>query len=222
MLSPAACGVLFDLDGVIVDSKAAHEAAFARLGEDAGYAFSHETFVRIFGMHNTDIFPILFGHALPPEEIDALSARKEALVRELLRGRVQILPGVQALLPALKAAGFRLAIGTSTHRENVTLILHELGLADCFDAIASAEDVQRGKPDPQVFLIAARRLGLPPARCVVVEDAVAGVQAAHAGGMAALAVTTNHAREALAAAERVVDSLEEVGPEDFLALITAA
>lgn len=212
-------GVLFDLDGVIVDSKAAHEAAFARLGEDAGYAFSHETFTRIFGMHNNDIFPILCGRALPQAEIDALAERKEAIVREMIRGRVQALPGVSALIPALQQAGFRLAIGTSTPRANVELILRELALAEYFDAISSAEDVQRGKPDPQVFLIAAERVGVPPARCVVVEDAVAGVQAAHHGGMAALAVTTNHSREALRAAERVVDSLAEVGPEDFLALV---
>ncbi len=99
------------------------------------------------------------------------------------------------------------------------LILSELHLHRYFTAIVSAEDVTRGKPDPQVFLLAAERLQLPPAHCVVVEDAVAGVQAALRGGMRALAVTTNHSREDLSAATRVVDSLAEVSPADFLALL---
>jgi len=211
--------VLFDLDGVIVDSKEAHFLAFKQLGEEVGYPFTRETFTKIFGRHNNDIFPILFGHPLPQERIDELGDRKEAIVRDLIRGHVEPLPGVATLIPALRAAGFHLAIGTSTPLANVELILGELGLRNYFQVIVSAEDVTRGKPNPQVFLLGAERLGIPPACCVVVEDAVAGVQAAHNGGMKALAVTTNHSREALSRAECVVDSLEEVGPADFLALL---
>lgn len=221
MLSTAQCAVLFDLDGVIVDTKDAHFTSFARLGEEAGFTISAEQFKHVFGRHNTDIFPLLYGHPLSAEEIVRLSARKEAIFRDLIRGRVQALPGVKTLLPALKAAGFHLAIGTSTPRENVELILGELGLQGIFQQIVSADDVTKGKPDPQVFLLGAERLGIPPAHCVVVEDAVAGVQAALSGGMKALAVTTNHARQQLQAATRVVDSLAEVTPADFLALLNA-
>jgi beta-phosphoglucomutase len=219
MLSPDQCAVLFDLDGVIVDSKEAHFQAFKQLGEEVGYDFTHDTFTKIFGRHNNDIFPILFGSPLPQERIDELADRKEDIVRDLIRGKVEALPGVAALIPALQEAGFHLAIGTSTPLPNVELILGELGLREYFQQIVSAEDVTEGKPHPQVFLLGAERLGIPPERCVVVEDAVAGVQAAHNGGMKALAVTTNHPREALGKAERVVDSLEEVGPEDFLRLM---
>lgn len=221
MLSPDQCAVLFDLDGVIVDSKEAHFLAFKQFGEEAGYDFTRETFTHIFGMHNNEIFPILFGRPLPQEEIDRMAERKEAIVREMIRGHVTALPGAVALVRALWRAGFHLAVGTSTPRANVELILGELGLREEFQAIISAEDVREGKPNPQVFLLGAEALGIPPKRCVVVEDAVAGVQAAHNGGMKVLAVTTNHSREALREAERVVDSLEEVGPEDFLALLGA-
>ncbi|HOF86905.1 MAG TPA: HAD family phosphatase [Armatimonadota bacterium] len=219
MLTPAQCAVLFDNDGVIVDTAEGHFQSFAALGEEEGYTITREQFAGLFGRHNRDIFPILLGHPLPEEDIARLADRKEALFRELVTGRITALPGVLTLLPALKAAGFHVAMGTSTPRANVDLILGALGLAACFDAIVSAEDVTRGKPDPQVFLLGADRLGMPPAHCVVVEDAVAGVQAAKAGGMKALAVTTNHPREALAQADRVVDSLAEVGPEDFLVLL---
>lgn len=221
MLSPDQCAVLFDLDGVIVDSKEAHFLAFQRFGEEAGYDFTRETFTHIFGMHNNAIFPIVFGHPLPQEEIDKMAERKETIVREMIRGHVAALPGAKALVRTLHEAGFHLAIGTSTPLANVELILGELGLREYFQAIISAENVKEGKPHPQVFLLGAQVLGIPPERCVVVEDAVAGVQAAHNGGMKALAVTTNHSREALSHAERVVDSLEEVRPQDFLRLIEA-
>jgi len=221
MLSPAQCAVLFDLDGVIVDSKEAHFLAFRQLGEEVGYPCTRETFTHIFGMHNNEIFPFLFGHPLPQTRITELADRKEAIVREIMRGHVQALPGARALVHALRDAGFHLAIGTSTPLANVELILGELGQREYFQVIVSAEDVTEGKPNPQVFLLGAERLGVSPDRCVVIEDAVAGVQAARNGGMKALAVTTNHSREALSKAERVVDSLEEVEPSDFLALLQA-
>jgi beta-phosphoglucomutase len=219
MRTPAACGIIFDLDGVIVDTAAGHFASFVRLGEEAGFAMSREQFTALFGRHNNDIFPILYRHPLSPEQLASLQQRKEEIFREIVRGQLQALPGVPQLIPALAARGFHLAIGSSTPRENIDLVLDELRLADCFQAIAGGDDVTRGKPDPQVFLIAAERLGIAPAHCVVVEDAVAGVQAALSGGMKALAVTTNHPREALAHAHRVVDSLAEVTPDDFLRLL---
>lgn len=219
MLSAAECAVLFDLDGVIVDTRESHFASFRQLGHEVGYTISDEQFTHQFGRQNRDIFPELFGHLLSEERIAVLADRKEAIFRDLVRGRVTALPGVRVLLPALRVAGFHVAIGTSTPRENVDLILGELGLQEYFQAIIAAEEVRRGKPDPQVFLLGAARLGIPPAHCVVVEDAIAGVDAALRGGMKALAVTTNHARQALAHATRVVDSLAEVGPADFLAML---
>lgn len=212
-------GVLFDLDGVIVDTKAAHLASFTQLGEEEGYVMTPEIFKGIFGRHNSDIFPILYGHALPAERVDWLSDRKEAIFRDTIRGRITALPGVADLLPALQAAGIPMAIGTSTPRANVDMILGDLDFTGYFTGIVSAENVTKGKPDPQVFLLAAEVVHRPPARCVVVEDAVAGVHAALAGGMKALAVTTNHTRAALHEATRIVDSLAEVGPEDFVAMV---
>jgi len=222
MLSPASCGVIFDLDGVLVNSTEEHFRSFERLGKEAGYTITREQFRGLFGRHNDDIFPILFGHPLPAEELARLANHKEAIFREMLYGNVTPLPGVHALLSSLHNVGFHLALGTSTPRANVDLIFDALGLIDLFEVIVSAEDVTRGKPDPQVFLLAAERIGISPTRCVVVEDAIAGVYAAKNGGMLALAVTTNHTHEALtmAQADYVVDSLAEVSPMDFIALLS--
>ncbi|HEY3379635.1 MAG TPA: HAD-IA family hydrolase [Armatimonadota bacterium] len=221
MISASDCAVIFDLDGVIVDTKAAHKAAFLQLGDEVGYSMTDEQFRHAFGRRNEEIFPYLYGQPLPPERVAWLADRKEAIFRDLVRGKVQALPGVPKLLPALRDAGFHLAIGTSTPRANVDLILDALQIAALFETIVSAENVTKGKPDPQVFCLGAERLGIPPARCVVVEDAIAGVQAARRGGMKALGVTTNHERESLHEANRVVDSLAEVTPTDFLAMLTA-
>lgn len=219
MYSASSCAVIFDLDGVIVDSKDAHYASFVQLGHEAGYPFTEQQFRDTFGRRNEEIFPLLYGRPLPEAQVRELAERKEAIFRDMVRGRVLPLPGVVALLAGLAQAGFHRALGTSTPRENVTLILRDLQLESYFEAIVSAEDVTKGKPDPQVFCLGAARLGIAPARCVVVEDAVAGVAAALNGGMKALAVTTNHPRASLCAAHRVVDSLAEVGAEDLLAMI---
>src|SRR5207253_6858178 len=120
--------------------------------------------------------------------IDDLGTRKEDRYKAAARQGVALLPGAGELLEGLRAAGFRQAIGSSAPRGNIDLILELTGSARFFDAISSAEDTQRGKPDPQVFLVAANKLRAPPSRCVVMEDAVAGVQAARAGGMKCIGV----------------------------------
>ena len=212
-------GVIFDLDGVLVDSSRLHWESWQRVGAERGFEMSEELFWETFGMPNSLIFERLFGKPLPPEEAQELSERKEEIYRKLAAGRLKPLPGAVELLGALKDAGFRIALGSSTPMSNIRVILDAVGVRPFFDAIVCADDVTRGKPDPEVFLKAAERLGLPPARCVVVEDAVVGIQAAKAAGARCLAITTTHPREKLSEADRVVDSLEEVSPADFDALL---
>ena len=132
-------------------------------------------------------------------------------------------PSVHGLLESLAAAGFKQAIGSSAPRANVDLILDLTKTAGLFAAMSTSEDTQRGKPDPQVFLVAAERLGVAPERCVVFEDAVAGVQAARAGGMRCIAVSFvgHHSEESLrqAGADRVVDTLAEVSVQQVVQLL---
>ncbi|HJZ49223.1 MAG TPA: HAD family phosphatase, partial [Roseiflexaceae bacterium] len=125
---------------------------------------------------------------------------------------ITLLPGVGRWLKRLKSDGWRQAIASAAPRLNVEAIMAALGIEDYFDAITSAEDVQRGKPDPQVFLIAAERVGVPPPRCVVVEDAPAGIEGAHRAGMRAIGVRSSHPE---LKADIVVDTLAEL-PDDAL------
>lgn len=206
--------VIFDFDGVVIDSHDAHGRSWFALAGELGHDLSHETFVSTFGQRNESILPFLgWANEGDGERIQLLGDRKESLYRDILRAEgIEPLPGVVALLNDLKANGIPCAIGTSTPRANVECVLEITGLAGYFADIAASEDVSRGKPDPEVFLKAAAKLGADPAACVVIEDAQVGLRAAKAAGMKALGVTTTHPAESLApeTPDRIVASLEEV------------
>jgi HAD superfamily hydrolase (TIGR01509 family) len=210
-----AVGVLFDLDGVIVDSREHHMAAWEIWAREHAPHAPANHFLESFGKRNDAIIGELF-EGISPEELDRLADKKEALFRKRARGNLVLLPGVLELLDALDEAGVPRAIVTSTPRPNLDLILETLALEGRFQALVSAEDTQRGKPDPEGFLLAAARLGVSPERCVVVEDAPAGLEAAKAGGMRAIGVTTTRPAPDLAAADLVVDSLSEEDVREFI------
>jgi beta-phosphoglucomutase family hydrolase len=206
--------VLFDFDGVVIDSHEAHGRSWFALAAELGHELAQETFHATFGQRNESILPLL-GWAKEDDKprIQLLGDRKESLYREILKAEgIEPLPGVAGLLRDLKANGIPCAIGTSTPRLNVECVLELTGLAGYFNDIAASEDVSRGKPDPEVFLKAAAKLGTDPACCVVIEDAQVGIRAARAGGMKSIAVTTTHPAESLAPEnpDRIVASLEEI------------
>ena len=197
---PPRCLAIFDHDGVLVDSLAMHSAAWVELGRRVDLPIDDAFVRRTFGMTNPSIFA-----AMPGPPIDAGKAKeyadlKESCYRDLARGHIALMPGVRELLDGLTAAGVTLAIGSSGVRPNLNLTVEEAGLAGRFAAIASLEDITRGKPDPEVFLVAAARCGVVPGRCVVFEDAPVGISAAKAAGMRAVGVGTTHPLADLTAA----------------------
>ncbi|MCC6418413.1 MAG: HAD family phosphatase [Gemmataceae bacterium] len=206
--------VLWDMDGTLVDTGELHFAAWQRLLRDCGRPFTRADFAATFGLRNPEILRILFGDGLDERTAAELGDRKEEFYRAAAAAGVDLLPGVRPLLEALHAAGIRQAIGSSAPRANLDLILRLTNTERFFGTVVAMEDTQRGKPDPQVFQVGAARLGVPPERCVVIEDAVAGVQAAKAGGMKCIAVNFvgHHPEEKLraAGADLVVPSLEDV------------
>ncbi|MFA0752862.1 MAG: hypothetical protein IMHGJWDQ_000626 [Candidatus Fervidibacter sp.] len=211
---------LFDLDGVLVDSSLFHYESWVRLGEEVGFTMTPEFFRQTFGQRNDAIIKQLMPNATD-EQIAQWGERKEALYREVAQGRLKPLPGAMELLHGLKKLGFKLALASSTPRVNIAFAMEQLSVGELFDTFVGAEDVARGKPDPEVFLTAARRLDVPPERCVVFEDAIAGVIAAKRGGMKCVAVTTTNPRRALAeaGADVVVDSLAELTVEQIAELV---
>jgi beta-phosphoglucomutase len=213
----AAFGVIFDMDGVLVDSADAHWRSWQVLGQRNGVQVREKHFSQTFGRQNRDIIPIFFGYVASSEAL-RLAEAKEEIYRDLIRERPPLVPGAGELIRNLHSTGARLAIGSSGPRANIELVVSALGVGSCFDALICAEDVTRGKPDPQVFLLSASRIGLPPARCVVVEDAPSGVAAAKAAGAKCAAVMMHHDRAALADADHVVERLADLKPEQLRAL----
>ncbi len=212
-------GVIFDLDGVLIDSGWAHKQAWFDLAEKEGYKMSDEFFSDTFGMQNVQIIPMLVGRDLPIEEIDRLSDWKEQRYRDLMSVKLELSPGAERLLRELKDNGFLLAIGSSAPKDNLELIFQCLRLDSYIDACVTKEDVIKGKPAPDTFLKAAQRLSLQPQNCIVVEDAVHGVEAAKTAGMFVIALTTTRDRADLLEADIIVNSLDELEAVNFVGLL---
>ena len=209
--TPAAWGAIFDWDGVIIDSSRQHEESWERLAREVGKGLPEGHFKAGFGRKNEFIIAEILRWSDEPEEVRRLSLRKEALYREIVREKgLEPLPGVRTWLERLAAAGVPCVIGSSTHRENIEVALDMLGLRGFFREIVSAEDVSHGKPDPEVFLRAAAKMGMAPERCVVFEDAHVGIEAARRAGMRVIAVATTNALDALRKADMAVERLDEL------------
>lgn len=227
MMSPSAqprLAVIFDMDGVLIDSYRAHFESWRIVAAEEGLHITEEQFSRTFGRTSREIIAALWGDRTPGDErIRELDDRKEAAFRDLIRDNFPIMPGAPELLDALHGEGFGVAIGSSGPPENVALTVEKLGRRHVFGAIITGKDVTRGKPDPQVFLLASERLGIPPQRCVVVEDAPPGIEAAHRAGMKAVGLaSTGRTPEMLAQADWVVKSLHELSPQRLRELILTA
>ena len=209
-------GVIFDWDGVVIDSSALHERSWEMLASEIGRHLPAGHFKAGFGKKNQEIIPKLLCWTSDPVEIVRLGDRKEELYRELVREHgVCVLPGARELLAALRVAGIPRSVGSSTPRSNLDAVFAATGLDAFFDAVVCGDDVRHGKPAPDVFLLAAQRLGLPPGECLVIEDAHVGIEAAHRAGMRVLGVATTHPLAELTDADAAVSSLAEVDP-DFL------
>ncbi len=218
MTQTHARGAIFDMDGVIADTGWAHMQAWAEFARAHGAAFTEEFFLRTFGMQNHQIIPIMLGREVSPEELQTLGDWKEQRYRQIVSQGLTAPVGLISLLNDLKAHHFRIAVGSSGPKENVDLVLDRLGIRGFFDAVVYGGMVSRGKPAPDTFLAAGRMLAVPPARCVVVEDAVPGVQAGKAAGMSVVAITTTRAREDLSQADLIIDRFTEVTAADLIRL----
>ncbi|HEY3379611.1 MAG TPA: beta-phosphoglucomutase [Armatimonadota bacterium] len=210
-------GVIFDLDGVIVSTDDCHYLAWKRMADEEGIYFDREINMRLRGVSRMESLAIILERAersYADEEKVALATRKNGYYRELIEKLTpaDLLPGVLDFLSALRARGVKMAIGSSS--KNSPVILERIGLGHYFEATADGNDISRSKPDPEVFLLAATRLELTPAQCLVVEDADAGIEAALAAGMRVLAVGA--AAQNLRATLRAVD-LAAITVDDVLA-----
>src|SRR5688572_9102419 len=212
--------VLWDVDGTLIDSSEYHWLSWRDALEAENFPLRREQFDSSFGQRNDEILRGYFGADYPPAEVARVGGAKETAYRRLVRERgVELLPGVRRWLDTLRAGGWLQALASSAPRANLEAILSALRLGAYFAAVVSAEDVTRGKPDPQVFLLAAGKLRAEPAACVVVEDAPAGTEAARRAGMRAVGVLTSHAE---LQADLVVRTLEDLPDGAFDELLARA
>lgn len=216
---PEVEAVIWDMDGVLADTAPHHLRAWQEIFGKRGISFTEEDFKRGFGIRNDAIIRNILGEQVTKDEIETVAQEKEKAFRRIIGQNINPLPGALKLLQALDEHGVRMAIASSTTMENIRLIIGSLGIENCFKAVVTGHDVTEGKPSPQVFLLTAKRLGVEPKNCIVVEDAVAGVVAAKSAGMYCVAVTNTHPEEKLKEADLIVDTLEAVSIKAILKLI---
>lgn len=214
-------GVIFDVDGVLVDSYQAHYQSWQLLASEIGRPYSKRDFEAGFGRTSRENILLQWtDHPWSAEELKQLDDRKEELYRKIVAEHFPAMPGAAELIRLLHASGYRIAIGSSGPPENVDLVIEQLGVGPLLTCRMTARDVGRGKPDPQVFQLAARGLDLPPGSCCVIEDAPVGIQAAHSALIPCIAlVSTGRIRTELVDAELIVDSLVELNPSKISEVI---
>ena len=212
--------VIWDMDGVIVDTAFYHREAWQEVFGKQGILFTEEDFRHSFGQRNDTIIKKVMGEEVAPDKLNTISTEKEVIFRESIRQNPRPLPGAIELMAATGQDGLLMALASSAPIENIRLLLEGLGIDKYFQSIISAGDVSTGKPDPQVFLLAARRLGVEPGNCIVIEDAVAGVSAAKRAGMHCVAVTNTHPGASLIEADLVISSLTEITVKDLKRLLS--
>jgi HAD superfamily hydrolase (TIGR01509 family) len=216
VLSRSRRTILWDMDGVIADSASFHFAAWQEVFRRRGIGFTKDDFTRLFGTRNDFIIRTITGKDIREEGVRLILEEKEKLFREKARGKLKPFPGVMKLLNSIRQGNFRSAITSSAPTDNIDFTCDELNIRPYFMSIVSGKEVPASKPSPQIFLLAAQKLGAEPRDCVVIEDSPLGVEAAKAAGMRCLAVTNTHPSKELEKADKVVNSLDEV---DLITLV---
>ena len=215
--------IIWDMDGVIVDTGEYHFRSWHYVFEKQGINFTTLDFQRRFGQRNDAIIRSVMNNKVTEKQIDEnkIAMDKEIYFRRIVKDNIKAQPGAVELIKSLAKSGVKMAVASSGPPENIELMVSSLGIKDCFGDLVPGREVTESKPSPLLFLRAAEKLGAKPEKCVVVEDAIAGVEAARRGGMRCIAVTTTNHRENLNKADIIVDSLEELSIHSFEKLVTA-
>ncbi len=204
--------VIFDMDGVIVDTNPYHKISLKQFCERYGYKLNDEELVnRIYGRTNNEWIRNLFG-PLPKERILELGEEKEALFREIYKPVIKPLAGLENFLKKLEVHNIPKAIGTSAPRSNVDFVLTGTNLTEYFPVILDQSDVEHGKPHPEIYLKTADRLKIAPQECIVFEDSLSGVESAQRAGAKVIGVTTTHTHQELSHTNYSIEDFQHLDP----------
>lgn len=213
-------GVLFDMDGVIVDSLKHHVEASRMFAEKHGIHLSEkEIREKYFGRRNQDWMPELFGEKLTAGEIKDLADEKEAVFREIYEPEIKLLDGLFKLLQDLRAHDIPMIVGSSAPGENIKFVLEKTAIVNFFNGYLDDSQVSKGKPEPEIYIKAAKAIGLPPQRCIVIEDSAAGIEAGKRAGAKVIGITTTHPREKLPEADLMIDNFHELNYQKMRKLL---
>ncbi|MFX0136683.1 MAG: HAD family hydrolase [Candidatus Hodarchaeota archaeon] len=211
--------VIFDMDGVLADTESIHFESWLKMAREIGLEFTEELFKETFGQKSPAIIRKLVGSEVDNNLVVKWANLKEVYYRKMVKDKLTPLPGVIRIIKELKSEGFKLAVGSSGPPENVDLLLRKLKIKAYFDVIITAAEVDKGKPEPDVFLIVSKILKINPKNCVVIEDAPVGIEAAKRAGMASIALKTTHSKEELFNANLIVNDLSYVSINDLKRLL---
>ncbi len=212
--------LIFDMDGVIADTRDQHHDAWFKFAKDHDVHISEKLFRdKLFGRTSEEAISILLDRDIGDDEMHKLVEEKEATFRKLAKGQIKSLPGLNKFLEACSIHNLPMIVATSAPSENVKFTLDETNTGKYFDKYVSADDVSNSKPDPEVFLTAAEKLGQPPINCIVFEDSYAGVKAGKKAGMKVVALATTHDKDELAEADLIARNFLVLDPDDVLNLI---
>jgi beta-phosphoglucomutase len=208
--------VIFDMDGVLIDSNPYHKIALQQFCTKYGFNLNDEELKnRIYGRTNKEWIRNLFGHDITEEELRKYALEKEELYRKLYAKDISPVKGLLIFLTSLRSKGIKRAIGTSAPRGNVDFTLKSIDASHFFDIILDESDVEKGKPDPEIYIKCARAVGYAPANCIVIEDSISGLSAAKASGAKVIGISTTHSKEEMTDADLVITDFDEITPESL-------
>lgn len=212
-------GAIFDMDGVIVHSNPVHKETIKdfckKHNQQVTDSFLEE---RVWGRTNKEWIPEVFGD-ISTEQSEQLADEKEQMFRDRFNPRTSVIPGITRFLEKLKNSGIITAVATSAPGENAEFILSELEIKDYFSAILDSSDVDKGKPEPQIYIKAAERLSLPPSSCIVFEDSLAGVEAGVRASSKVVGISSTHTPEELSKCSKVIENFKRLTVEELYELI---
>ena len=191
-------GIIFDLDGTMVDNMMIHHQAWQRKLASLGLHMTIEEVMEEIHGINEEIVLRLFGDRFSQQERSRISWEKEHEYRKIFRNQLQLIEGLPGFLNHVKKASIPMAIGTAAPPENVDFVLDNLNIRQYFSSVLHSRNVSRGKPDPQIFIRSAKNIGVPIEECLVFEDSVIGAQTALNAGCPAVVITTTHKEEEFA------------------------
>ncbi len=211
--------VIFDMDGVLADTGPIHFESWVKLTAEIGVEFTRDMFEQTFGQQSPTITRKLVGPEEDNNLVEKWANLKEQYYRKMIKDKLTPLPGVIKIINDLKSEGFKLAVGSSGPPENVDLLLTKIKIKENFNVVITAAEVKKGKPEPDVFLMAANYLNINPRNCIVIEDAPVGIEAAKRAGMQSVALTTTHDKEELLDANLIVSDLSKISINDIKKLL---